>query len=38
MDLGNRVVDEWRKDEYVGHDEWVDERIGGLLVGGWMDG
>lgn len=38
VDLGNRGVDEWRKDEYVGHDEWVSERIGGLPMGGWMDG
>jgi hypothetical protein len=35
MDLGNKGVDEWGKGEFVGHGGWVNERFGGLPMGGW---
>lgn len=34
MDLGNKGVDEWGKGEFVGHGGWVNERFGGLPMGG----
>lgn len=36
MDLGNKGVDEWGKGEFVGYGGWVNERFGGLFMGGWI--